>query len=90
MASAGRPGAPLAVPVEAGARIAAVIAVGDPIGDLATARDDLERLGRALGAASGASPGGDPRVASRRDRHRHPRRRAHATLDHVPVEGEFR
>jgi hypothetical protein len=28
-----------------------VIAVGDPIGDLATARHDLERLGRALGAA---------------------------------------
>jgi hypothetical protein len=51
VASAGRPRAPLAVPVEVEARIAAVIAVGDPIGDLATARQDLERLGRALSAA---------------------------------------
>ena len=33
-------------PVEIEAGIAAVIAVGDPIGDLPTARGDLERLGR--------------------------------------------
>jgi hypothetical protein len=39
------------VPIAVEAGIAAVIAVGDPIGDLPGANDDLERLGRALGAA---------------------------------------
>jgi len=47
----GAPRAIAAIPIETGARIGAVIAVGDPIGDPATAPVDLERLGRALGAA---------------------------------------
>jgi hypothetical protein len=51
VAGAGRPHAPAAVPIAVEARIAAVIAVGDPIGDLPAANGDRERLGRALGAA---------------------------------------
>ena len=47
----GAPRAIAAMPIETGARIGAVIAVGDAIGDPATARADLERLGRALGGA---------------------------------------
>jgi hypothetical protein len=47
----GAPEAPAAIPIELGAQVVAVIAVGAPLGDPATAGADLERLGRALGAA---------------------------------------
>jgi hypothetical protein len=47
----GAPLAPAALPIELDGRIAAVIAVGDPLGDPATAAADLERLGQALTAA---------------------------------------
>jgi hypothetical protein len=51
------------VPIAVEARIAAVIAVGDPIGDLPTANGDLERLGRGAVPHSGASPADDLRAA---------------------------
>lgn len=49
--SLGYPGAPAALPIEVGARIAYVIAVGDPVDAPATAIRDLEQLGRALATA---------------------------------------
>jgi hypothetical protein len=52
----GAPRTTAALPIDAGPRIAAVIAVGDPVGDHATAHPDLERLGRALAAAFRRSP----------------------------------
>jgi len=42
---------PMAVPIELDAQVAAVIAVGDAIGDAATSDDDLTRLGGTLAAA---------------------------------------
>lgn len=47
----GAPRIPMAVPIELEARVAAVIAVGDAIGDAATSDDDLIRLGGVLTAA---------------------------------------
>ena len=47
----GAPRIPMAVPIELDAQVAAVIAVGDAIGDAATSDDDLTRLGGALTAA---------------------------------------
>lgn len=47
----GAPQSAAAVPVELDAEVAAVIAVGDPIGDPATAGDDLVRVAAALSAA---------------------------------------
>jgi hypothetical protein len=47
----GAPRIPMAVPIELDAQVAAVIAVGDAIGDAATSDDDLTRLGGTLAAA---------------------------------------
>lgn len=47
----GHPAMCAAMPVEVNGRVAVVIAVGDPQGHAVTAAGDLERLGRALGAA---------------------------------------
>jgi hypothetical protein len=47
----GAPRAAAAMPIEIDAEIAAVIAVGDALGDPAGAAEDLERVGAALTAA---------------------------------------